>query len=50
VPRVELLRRAVDNLDWLVATHSLPPDTRGRLRRILRDLATFPDLGRELKG
>jgi plasmid stabilization system protein ParE len=50
VPRVELSRRAVDNLDRLIATHSLPVDTRQRVVRILRGLATFPDLGSELRG
>ena len=50
MPRVELSRRAVDNVDRLIATHSLPADTRQRVGRILRGLATFPDLGGELGG
>lgn len=50
MPRVELSRRGVDNLDWLIATHSLPADTRERVRRILRGLATFTNLGCELEG
>ena len=50
MPRVELSRRAVDNLDRLIATHSLPDDTRERVQRILRGLASLPPLGRELEG
>lgn len=47
---VELSRRAVENLEWLITTHSLPADTRERVRRVLQSLATFPNLGRELGG
>lgn len=50
MPRVELSRRAVNNLDRLIATHSLPADTRERVRQVLQPLATFPSLGRELEG
>lgn len=50
MPRVELSRRAVDNLDPLITTQSLPADTRERVRRALQPLASFPDLGRELEG
>jgi hypothetical protein len=50
MPSVELARRAVDDLDRLIATHSLPGDTRERVTRILRALATFPTLGGELGG
>ena len=48
--RVELSIAAVEDLDALVRTHSLPPDTRDRLRRSLRPLQQFPRLGRELTG
>ena len=48
--RVELSIAAVEDLDALVRTHSLPPDTRDRLRRSLRPLQQFPRLGRELSG
>jgi hypothetical protein len=48
--RVELSRTAVDDLDELVFTHSLPADTRERIRRILRGLERFPRLGAELQG
>lgn len=50
MPRVELSRRAVDDLDWLISTHSLPADTRPRLRVVLLPLESFRNLGRELSG
>lgn len=50
MPRVELSVRAIDNLDRLITTHSLPADTRKRVRGILHPLATFPQMGRELEG
>ena len=50
MPRVGLSRRAVDNLDRLIRTHSLPPDTRARVRTVLTPLTTFPELGRQLEG
>lgn len=46
--RVELTEGAVDDLDRLILTHHLPPDTRTRLRRSLRPLARFPRLGAEI--
>ena len=48
--QVELSRRAVDNLDRLIRTHSLPPDTRARVRTVLTPLTSFPQLGRQLEG
>ena len=50
MPRVELTIAAVEDLDALVRTHSLPPDTRDRVKRSLRPLEQFPRLGRELSG
>jgi plasmid stabilization system protein ParE len=50
MPRVELSRRAVDNLERLITSHTLPADTRVRVRRVLQPLATLPNLGRELQG
>jgi hypothetical protein len=50
VARVELSVIAVEDLDRLVLTHSLPIDTRPRLRRSLRVLEEFPLIGRELAG
>lgn len=48
--RVELSAVAVEDLDRLILTHSLPADTRLRLRRSLRVLCEFPLIGRELAG
>ncbi|HXV34214.1 MAG TPA: type II toxin-antitoxin system RelE/ParE family toxin [Gaiellaceae bacterium] len=48
--RVELSEAAVEDLDRLVWTHSLPADTRERLARSLRHLERFPLLGPELEG
>ena len=48
--RVELAAVAVEDLDELIRTHSLPADTRQRVKRSLRALETFPLLGPELTG
>lgn len=48
--RVELARRAVDDLDRLVQLLSLPADTRTRVRRALRPLEELPRLGRPLEA
>lgn len=50
MPQVELSQQAVDNLDRLILTHSLPEDTRRRVRTVLTPLTTFPELGRKLEG
>jgi ParE-like toxin of type II ParDE toxin-antitoxin system len=50
VASVELAATAVDDLDALIRTHSLPADTRARVARSLRPLATFPLLGPALTG
>jgi hypothetical protein len=50
VPRVELSAPAVEDLEELVTTHSLPDDTRARVARTLRPLESFPRMGRELTG
>jgi plasmid stabilization system protein ParE len=47
--RVELARAAVEDLDCLIRTHSLP-DTRARVARSLRSLAQFPSVGPALSG
>jgi hypothetical protein len=39
--RVELAQAAVEDLDRLISTHSLPPDTRERGKHSLRPLETF---------
>ncbi len=47
---VRLSVLAVEDLDRLILTHSLPADTRARVKRSLRGLERFPRLGRELEG
>lgn len=47
---VELAHAAVEDLDGLIHTHSLPGDTRARVARSLRSLERFPQLGPELGG
>ena len=48
--RIEVSARAVDDLTQLIRTHSLPADTRERVRRSVRPLERFPLLGAELGG
>jgi len=50
VASVELADAAVADLDSLIRTHSLPADTKARVRRSLRALERFPRLGPELTG
>jgi plasmid stabilization system protein ParE len=50
VARVEVARAALADLDRLVRTHSLPRDTRERVRASLEPLQRFPRLGPELAG
>jgi hypothetical protein len=45
---VQLTATAVGHLEELVATHSLPGDTRARLRRSLAILSDFPSVGARL--
>jgi plasmid stabilization system protein ParE len=48
--RVELAEAALADLDRLILTHSLPNDTRSRLRRSLFSLRLFPRIGPALRG
>lgn len=48
--RVELAVAAVEDLDNLIRTHSLPADTRARVARSLRSLERFPNIGPGLAG
>lgn len=48
--RVELAAAAVEDLDDLIRTHSLPADTRARVVRSLRSLERFPLMGPALSG
>jgi plasmid stabilization system protein ParE len=50
VARIEFSTAAVEDLVHLESTHSLPHDTRDRVRRSVRALARFPRLGRLLEG
>jgi hypothetical protein len=50
VARVELADAAVEDLEILIRTHSLPADTRPRVARSLRPLERFPLLGPALSG
>lgn len=47
---IELARVAVEDLDALIRTHSLPADTRARVARSLRSLQRFPLMGPALDG
>jgi len=47
---VEVALVAVEDLDRLIRTHSLPADTRARVARSLRGLERFPLMGRVLSG
>lgn len=48
--RVELAEAAVEDLEALIRTHSLPADTRARVARSLRPLERFPLIGPALTG
>jgi hypothetical protein len=50
VASVELARAAVEDLDALMRSHSLPADTRARVARSLRPLERFPLMGPALTG
>jgi len=50
VARVEVSRAAAGDIARLCVTHSLPPDTKDRIRSSLRSLGQFPRLGTELEG
>jgi len=50
MPTVEIALGAVEDLDALIRTHSLPADTRARVARSLPVLERFPLLGPELTG
>jgi plasmid stabilization system protein ParE len=41
---------AAEDLDRLIFTHSLPANTKERVKRSLRPLADFPLLGQMLSG
>lgn len=47
---VRLSAIAVEDLERMIVTHSLPSDTKARVKRCLRVLERFPAIGRELDG
>jgi plasmid stabilization system protein ParE len=50
VARVELAAAAAEDLERLIFTHTLPANTRERVKRSLRHLERFPLLGAPLGG
>lgn len=48
--RIDLSAAALEDLDRLIRSHSLPPDTKERLKRSLRALEQFPQLAPALEG
>jgi plasmid stabilization system protein ParE len=48
--RIEVSRAAVEDIERLRVTHSLPADTNERIRNSLRALEQFPRLGIALEG
>jgi plasmid stabilization system protein ParE len=48
--RVELSAAAVEDLERLIRSHSLPHDTKAKLGRSLEMLSRFPRIGPELVG
>lgn len=48
--RIALSRGAIDDLDSLIASHSLPHDTPARVARSLRGVSRFPLAGAPLTG
>jgi hypothetical protein len=48
VAHVELSLAAIERLDRMIVTHSLPVDARERVQRSLRKLERFPSIGRQL--
>jgi len=49
VARVLVAPQAVGDLERLIRTHSLPSDTKDRVRRSLLPLTRFPLLGTEIE-
>ena len=47
---IRLSGAAVEKLERLILTHSLPADTKERVRRSLRLAERFPYAGRQLEG
>jgi plasmid stabilization system protein ParE len=50
MPAIEVTRLAREDLSELIATRSLPADTRDRISRSLLTLEEFPRAGKQLSG
>lgn len=50
MPSVELARGALEDLEGLISTHTLPADTYARVARKLVRLESFPRVGPTLTG
>lgn len=50
MPRVELAEVALEDLERLISSHSLPPGTKERVKHSLRPLQDLPYLGAPLSG
>jgi plasmid stabilization system protein ParE len=50
VARIELAAAALEDLNRLIRSHSLPGDTRERVKRSIAPLERFPLLGAALPG
>jgi len=50
VTRIEISSAAAEDIARLKVTHRLPPNTNERIRRSIRSLARFPQLGTLLEG
>ncbi|MDX6638723.1 MAG: hypothetical protein QOJ01_2234 [Solirubrobacterales bacterium] len=50
MPAIEVTRLAREDLIELIATRSLPADTRDRISRSLLTLEEFPRAGKQLSG
>jgi len=50
VAEVRLSTVAVEDLERMILTHSLPQDTKARVANSLKPLSRFPQLGRVLEG
>jgi hypothetical protein len=48
--RVQFSAAALDDVDRLIRSHSLPADTRSRVKRSIQPLERFPLLGAALSG
>lgn len=48
--RIEVTAAAVEDLDKLIVSHSLPRDTHSRVKRSIALLGRFPRMGAALEG